>query len=71
MKSSMVLFQGCSLKLEDVSGLLGKNEPVSNVILWKSKHGRPKQGRPVLNYINMLKEDMGLETEVLRTAMFD
>ncbi len=39
-----------------------ENEMVSKLVLWTSQHGQRKQDRPVLNYINTLTTDTGMET---------
>ena len=46
-------------------------EPISRLLLWNPKHGRRKAGRPSLTYVNLLKQDTGLEEPDLRTAMLD
>ena len=45
------------------------NEPVSRLIHWIPKHGRRRQGRPPLTYVDVLKQDTGLETLEVQTAM--
>ena len=38
---------------------------------WTPKHGRRKPGRPALNYSDILKQETGMESTELRTAMKD
>ena len=49
------------------------DEPVSKMVCWILKHGKKKPGRPVLTYmyIDILKEDTGLEAADFKTAMQD
>ena len=46
-------------------------EPVSKLLHWIPKHGKRKQGRPTLTYIDVLQQDTGLESADFRTAMKD
>ena len=46
-------------------------EPVSKLIHWIPKHGRKAPGRPALTYIDVLKQDTGLEASALKVAMED
>ena len=41
------------------------------LILWKTKHGYRRPGRPKLDYVTLLTQDTGLTYEELRTAMSD
>ena len=47
------------------------NEPISQLILWKPKHGKRKPGRPHLTYTDLLKKDTGLELSEVKAAMLD
>ena len=46
-------------------------EPISRILLWNPKHGGRKAGRPHLTYIDLLKQDTGLEEADIKTAMLD
>ena len=46
-------------------------ECVSSLVHWIPKHGRRKPGRPALTYIDVLKQDTGLDVGDLKTAMQD
>ena len=48
-----------------------KCEPVANLINWTPKHGTRNPGRPPLTYVDVLKQDTGLEASDLGTAMQD
>ena len=48
-----------------------KSEPVSRLVHWIPKHGRRKPGRPPVTYVDVLKQDTGLETSEVQTAMQD
>ena len=48
-----------------------KDELVSKLLLWTPSHGRRGRGRPAKTYIDVLKEDTGLEVEELGQAMLD
>ena len=47
------------------------NEPISQLLLWKPKHGKKKPGRPHLTYTDLLKNDTGLELSDVKAAMLD
>ena len=47
------------------------DECVAKLILWEPKHGKRKPGRPALTYINVLKQDTGLDVNDVKTAMQD
>ena len=48
------------------------DEVASNLILWEPSQGRMNVGRRAVTYIDVLKEDTGLETtNELKTAMKD
>ena len=47
------------------------NEPISQLLLWKPKHGKRKPGRPHLTYTDLLKKDTGLELTEIKAAMLD
>ncbi|XP_030839582.1 uncharacterized protein LOC115923289 [Strongylocentrotus purpuratus] len=47
------------------------NEPISQLLLWKPKHGKKKPGRPHLTYTDLLKKDTGLELSEIKAAMLD
>ena len=47
------------------------NECVSKLIHWEPKHGSRKPGRPVINFVDTLKTDTGLDINELKTAMLD
>ena len=46
-------------------------ELISRSLLWKPKHGKRKAGRPSIIFTDILRQDTGLETNKLRTAMLD
>ena len=46
-------------------------EPASKMVHWIPKHGRRNPGRPALTYVDILKDDTGLEAADFRTAMED
>ena len=46
-----------------------KEELVSRILNWNSKHGKRKAERPNLTYL--LKQDTGLEEPDIKTAMLD
>ena len=48
-----------------------KNEPVAKLIHWTPKHGNRKPGRPPLTYVDVLKQDTGLDVTDMGTAMQD
>ena len=48
-----------------------KEETVSRILNWNHKHGKRKAGRPNLTYIDLLKQDTGLEESDIKTAMLD
>ena len=48
-----------------------KAEPVSRLVHWVPKRGRRKPGRQPLSYIDVLKQDTGLEASDCQTAMQD
>ena len=48
-----------------------KNEPISDVLLWTSSHGRARAGRPVKTYIQQLCADTGCTPVNLLEAMDD
>ena len=39
-----------------------KADPVSQLLLWEPTQGTRKRGQPVKTYIDVLKEDTGIET---------
>ena len=47
------------------------DEAVSRLLLWNPKHGKKAPGRPSQTYLDQLRQDTGLETAELRTAMQD
>ena len=47
------------------------NECASKMIFWMPKHGSRKPGRPVINFVDTLKKDTGLEINEMKTAMLD
>ena len=49
----------------------GRDELISDVLLWTATHGRPKAGRPARTYIQQLCEDTGCCPEDLPEAMND
>ena len=50
---------------------LGRDELISDVLLWTPTHGRAKAGRPARTYIQQLCEDTGSCPEDLPEAMND
>ena len=48
-----------------------KDEPVSKLIHWIPKHGKRRPGKPTLTYIDVLKQDYGLEADEFQSAMAD
>ena len=48
-----------------------RDELISDVLLWTTKHGREKAGRPAQTYIQQLCEDTGCNPEDLSEAMND
>ena len=49
----------------------GRDELISDVLLWTPTYGRAKAGRPARTYIQQLCEDMGCSPEDLPEAMND
>ena len=48
-----------------------KDEVISDLILWTSKHGKVKVGRPSKTYIKQFTEDADCQLENLPRAMED
>ena len=46
-------------------------EVVSDLVLWKPVHGKRNAGRPMLNYVDTLCQDTGLEPNEMKTCMED
>ena len=47
-------------------------EEASKLVLWEPSHGRRNVGRRAVTYVDVLKQDTGLETtDELKTAMID
>ena len=42
---------------------------MSKILNWNPKHGKRKAGRPKLTYIDLMKQDTGLEEPDIKTAM--
>ena len=49
----------------------GAFECVSKLVNWTPKRGKKKPGRPALNCIDVLKQDIGLHASDMITAMRD
>lgn len=48
-----------------------QDEPVSQLLHWTPKHDRKSPGRPALTYIDILRQDTGLEAQDMKAAMED
>ena len=48
-----------------------KDECISDLLLWRPKHGRRSVGRPAKTYVDLLEEDTGFKTEELVDLMED
>ena len=48
-----------------------KEEVAGDLILWEPKHGKRNVGRPQLNYVKVLKEDVGCELDDMPNLMSD
>ena len=46
-----------------------KEELASDLLLWRPTHGRTSVGRPALNYINQLADDIGCLPQELPSLM--
>lgn len=44
-------------------------ECVSKLVQWIPKHGSKRRGRPALNFMDVLKQDTGLDVNDVRSAM--
>ena len=44
---------------------------MSRLLLWKPKHGKKAVGRPTITSNDILRQDTGMETTKIRTAMLD
>ena len=42
---------------------------ISDLLLWKPKHGARKRGRPALTYVNQLQNDTGFRIVELKNIM--
>lgn len=47
------------------------DEPVSRLLHWNPTHGKRRQGRPSLTYVDVLTQDTGLEASDIKIAMTD
>ena len=48
-----------------------KQEIVSDVLFWNPRHGKRKRGRPEINYLDNLRDDIELSEEDLKMGMLD